>query len=47
MTDARADDWLLHLTTTDGATLSGFPSIAAALAYDETVPLRWFPAASR
>jgi hypothetical protein len=43
MADARADDWILHLTTTDGTTLSGFPSLAAALAYDEAVPLRWFP----
>ena len=43
MVDARADDWLLHLTTADGTTLSGFTSIAAALAYDEAGPLRWFP----
>jgi hypothetical protein len=43
MTDARADDWLLHLTTSDGETLSGFPSLAGALAYDEAGPLRWFP----
>jgi hypothetical protein len=43
MLDARADDWLLHLSTADGATLSGWPSIAAALAYDEAGPLRWLP----
>src|SRR5207245_2150060 len=30
--------------TADGATLAGFPSIAAALAYDDAAPLRWFPA---
>jgi hypothetical protein len=34
-----------QLTTTDGATLSGFPTKAAALSYDYTSPLRWFPAA--
>ena len=39
----RADDWLLQLTTTDGATLSGFSSVSAALAYDYATPLRWFP----
>ena len=45
MLDARADDWLLHLTTTDGATLSGFASLADALAYDYARPARWFPGA--
>jgi hypothetical protein len=43
MLDARAADWLLNFATADGATLSGFPTLAAALAYDETGPLRWFP----
>jgi hypothetical protein len=42
--DNRAADWLLHLSTADGATLSGFATINAALAYDYTAPLRWFPA---
>ncbi|HEY4238538.1 MAG TPA: hypothetical protein VGM88_01940 [Kofleriaceae bacterium] len=42
--DARATDWLSILTTADGATLGGFASTAAALAYDEAGPLRWFPA---
>ena len=42
--DARADDWLARLTTSDGATLSGFASTSAALAYDFTAPARWFPA---
>ncbi len=41
--DARADDWLMRLSTADGATLSGFASRAAALAYDYQAPLRWFP----
>jgi hypothetical protein len=41
--DNRAEDWLRHLTTTDGATLSGFASGADAVAYDYTAPLRWFP----
>ncbi|HEX7842310.1 MAG TPA: hypothetical protein VF469_32785 [Kofleriaceae bacterium] len=41
--DNRAEDWIAHLTTTDGATLSGFASRAAALAYDHAAPLRWFP----
>ncbi|HEX4460932.1 MAG TPA: hypothetical protein VIA18_23290 [Polyangia bacterium] len=35
---------LTKLTTTDGATLSGFKSTADALAYDYTSPLRWIPA---
>jgi hypothetical protein len=43
MMDNRAADWLLALTTADGATLSGFATIADALAYRETDPLRWFP----
>jgi hypothetical protein len=41
--DNRAEDWLAHLTTADGTTLSGFASRAAALAYDYSAPLRWFP----
>lgn len=41
--DNRAEDWLAHLTTGDGATLSGFASRSAALAYDYAAPLRWFP----
>src|SRR5262245_23336028 len=32
--DARADDWLARLSTADGATLSGFADLSAALAYD-------------
>ncbi len=39
----RAEDWLMHLTTADGATLSGFATLSDALAYDYTQPLRWFP----
>lgn len=43
--DDRAQDWIATLATADGATLSGFPTIAAALAYDYAAPLRWFPSA--
>ena len=41
--DNRAEDWLAHLTTTDGETLSGFASTADALAYNYGSALRWFP----
>jgi hypothetical protein len=41
--DARADDWLARLSTGDGASLSGFTSTAAALAYDFAAAPRWFP----
>ncbi len=38
-------EWLLDsATTTDGQTLTGFPSKLAALQYDYTSPLAWFPA---
>jgi hypothetical protein len=43
MLDNRAADWLGALSTSDGTTLSGFASIAAALHYDYVAPLRWFP----
>lgn len=43
--DNRAEDWLMHLSTSDGKTLSGFASIGDALAYDDAAPLRWFPGA--
>ena len=43
--DDRAEDWLRHLATVDGVQLSGFDSVAAAEAYDEQAPLRWFPGA--
>jgi len=42
--DNQAAQWLLQLTTTDGATLDGFASLADALAYGPQSPLRWFPA---
>jgi hypothetical protein len=45
MLDNRAADWLGQLSTDDGVTLSGFASIADALAYDEVGALRWFPGA--
>jgi hypothetical protein len=41
--DARADDWLELLSTSDGVTLGGFASTAAAIAYDYAAPVRWFP----
>jgi hypothetical protein len=42
----NAGAWLLSsLGTADGATLSGFPSVASALAYDYGSPLLWFPTA--
>jgi hypothetical protein len=41
--DNRAQDWLSNLSTTDGATLSGFASVFAADSYDYGAPLRWFP----
>ena len=43
--DNRAEDWVRHLSTADGVTLGGFASLAEALAYDESKPLRWFPGA--
>ncbi len=43
--DNRAEDWLMHLSTSDGKTLSGFASLGDALAYDYNAPLRWFPGA--
>jgi hypothetical protein len=41
--DNEAQQWLTQLTTADGATLGGFSTIADALAYSTTSPLRWFP----
>jgi hypothetical protein len=41
--DNRAEDWLTRLSTTDGATLSGFATIGDAIAYSYDTPLRWFP----
>jgi hypothetical protein len=39
-------EWLIDSAlTSDGATLGGFPSKLAALQYDYTSPLMWFPAA--
>ena len=43
--DNRAEDWLMHLSTSDGATLSGFATLKDALAYAYDSPLRWFPSA--
>ncbi|HEY3807013.1 MAG TPA: hypothetical protein VGL61_30630 [Kofleriaceae bacterium] len=41
--DNRAEDWLAHFATTDGATLTGFSSGSAAVAYSYADPLAWFP----
>ena len=43
--DNQAQQWLTELTTADGVTLGGFPSIASALGYSDQSPLRWFPGA--
>jgi hypothetical protein len=43
MMDNRAEDWLMHLSTADGATLGGFASLSDALGYAYDSPLRWFP----
>jgi hypothetical protein len=43
MMDNRAEDWLGHLSTSDGTTLSGFANVQTALAYSYASPLRWFP----
>jgi hypothetical protein len=45
--DNQAAQWLSQLTTTDGTSLGGFASLAAALAYGPGDPLRWFPASIR
>jgi hypothetical protein len=40
----NAAEWLLSsLLTSDGVTLTGFPTKLAALQYDYTSPLMWFP----
>jgi hypothetical protein len=44
MLDNQAAQWLLSLTTTDGAALGGFASLADALAYGAQSTLRWIPA---
>ncbi len=42
----NAGAWLLgSLATSDGTTLTGFPSVLAAIQYDYGSPLMWFPAA--
>jgi hypothetical protein len=41
--DNQAAQWLTQLTTDDGATLGGFASLSAALAYGPASQLRWFP----
>jgi hypothetical protein len=41
--DNRAEDWLRRLSTADGVTFSGFPTLLAADSYAYDSPLRWFP----
>ena len=41
--DNRAQEWLTQLTTTDGKSLTGFPTILAADSYGYDSPLQWFP----
>ncbi len=41
--DNQAAQWLLQLTTADGATLGGFATLADALAYSPASAARWFP----
>ncbi len=41
--DNKAEFLLTQLSTSDGMTLSGFPNLAAALNYDYTTPLHYFP----
>ncbi len=43
MIQDQVEEWLTHLTTTDGVTLSGFSSLMDALDYSTSGPLRWFP----
>ena len=43
--DNLAEYLVSTLNTTDGSTLSGFPSREAATLYDYTSPIQWFPAA--
>ncbi len=42
--DNQAAQWLLQLTTADGAALGGFATLADALDYSPASAARWFPA---
>ena len=42
--DNQAAQWLLQLTTADGATLGGFATLQGALDYSPASAARWFPA---
>jgi hypothetical protein len=44
--DNLAEMMTSSLMTSDGVTLTGFPSTLAAITYDYTSPLQWFPAAT-
>ncbi len=43
MQNNQTEQWLRQLTTRDGTTWSGFPSLMAALSYSTSSPLEWFP----
>ena len=43
MINDQVEQWLSHLTTTNGKTFDGFSSLNEALAYTTNSPLRWFP----
>jgi hypothetical protein len=45
--DNQAAQWLLQLTTANGATLGGFASLSDALRYGSASRLRWFPSSIR
>ena len=43
MANDQVEQWLMHLSTTDGSNLSGFGSLMDALRYSTSSPLRWLP----
>jgi hypothetical protein len=43
MQNNQTEQWLKQLTTRDGTTFTGFPSLMAALSYSTSSPLEWFP----
>src|ERR1700722_3877793 len=43
MQNNQTEQWLGQLSTKDGTTWAGFPSIMAALSYSTSSPLQWFP----
>jgi hypothetical protein len=43
MANDQVEEWLTQLSTTDGATWSGFSSLMDATSYSTSSTLRWFP----